>query len=192
MRHAASVLLCGLLLAGGAPGGMAVETVPQDRIEASRAVAGSFAAELKEALTKEMAAGGPIAAVDVCKEMAPQIAARASEKTGWDVARTSLKPRNPSNGPDGWEAEMLQAFADRKAAGEDPAKLEASAIAEDGGQKRFRYMKAIPTASMCLACHGTDIDPELRAHLDELYPEDAAVGYRVGDIRGAFTITQPM
>lgn len=172
--------------------GMAAETAPQERIEASRAVAGSFAAELKEALTKEMAAGGPIAAVDVCKQMAPQIAARASEKTGWEVGRTSLKPRNPSNAPDVWEAEMLQAFAERKAAGEDPAKLEAWTIAGDRGQKRFRYMKAIPTASLCLACHGTDIEPELRAHLDKLYPEDAAVGYREGEIRGAFTITQPM
>jgi hypothetical protein len=171
---------------------MAAEDAPQARIEASRAVSASFAAELKEALTKAMTAGGPIGAVDVCKEMAPQIAARASEKTGWAVARTSLKPRNPANGPDEWEAETLQAFAARKAAGEDPAKLEAWAFAEDGGQKQFRYMKAIPTASMCLACHGTDIEPKLRAHLDTLYPEDAAVGYREGDIRGAFTITQPM
>jgi hypothetical protein len=171
---------------------MAEEAAPQDRIEASRAVAGSFAAELKEALTKEMAAGGPIAAASVCKQMAPEIAARASEKTGWEVGRTSLKPRNPANAPDGWEAETLQAFAERKAAGEDPAKLEAWTIAEAGGRKQFRYMKAIPTASMCLACHGTEIEPELRAHLDALYPEDAAVGYREGDIRGAFTITQPM
>ncbi len=192
MRHAASFLMCGLLLAGGPVSGIAAEDAPQARAEASRAVAGSFAAELKEALTKAMASGGPIGAVDVCKEMAPQIAARASEKTGWDVARTSLKPRNPANAPDGWEAETLQAFAARKAAGEDPAKLEAWAIAEDGGRKQFRYMKAIPTASMCLACHATDIEPELRAHLDTLYPEDAAVGYREGDIRGAFTITQPM
>ncbi|MCU0893676.1 MAG: DUF3365 domain-containing protein [Rhodospirillales bacterium] len=192
MRHAASALMFGLLLAGGSWSATAAEDAAQARIEASRAVSGSFAAELKEALTKEMATGGPIAAVDVCKEMAPQIAARASEKTGWTVARTSLKPRNPASAPDPWEAETLQAFAARKAAGEDPAKLEAWTIADDGGRKRFRYMKAIPTASMCLACHGTDIDPELRAHLDTLYPEDAAVGYREGDIRGAFTITQPM
>jgi hypothetical protein len=108
------------------------------------------------------------------------------------VGRTSLKPRNPANAPDDWEAGMLQAFAARKAAGEDPAKLEAWTIAEAGGRKQFRYMKAIPTASLCLACHGTEIEPELRAHLDALYPEDAAVGYREGDIRGAFTITQPM
>ncbi len=171
--------------------GLAAE-VPQERIDASRAVSAQFAAELKEALTKEMAANGPIGAVDVCKSMAPEIAGRASEKTGWEVERTSLKPRNPANAPDGWEAEVLQAFAARKAAGEDPAKMETWAIADDGGQKRFRYMKAIPTASLCLTCHGTNIDPELRAHLKTLYPDDAAVGYREGDIRGAFTVTQPM
>lgn len=192
MRHAVSVFVCGLMLSAAPLAGMAADEVPQARIEGSRAVAGRFAAELKEALTKELAASGPIGAVDVCKEMAPQIAARAAEKTGWAVGRTSLKPRNPDNAPDAWEAEVLRAFAERKAAGEDPAKIEAWTIAETGGEKRFRYMKAIPTASMCLACHGADIDPELRAHLDRLYPEDAAVGYREGDIRGAFTISQPM
>jgi len=191
VRLAACVLSCGLMLAGGSIAGLA-EEVPQARIEASRAVAASFAGELKEALTKEMAASGPIGAVDVCKSMAPEIADRASEKSGWEVARTSLKPRNSGNAPDAWEAEVLQAFAARKAAGEDPAKMETWAIVDDGGQKRFRYMKAIPTASLCLACHGTSIEPELRAHLDRLYPDDAAVGYREGDIRGAFTITQPM
>lgn len=192
MRHAVSVFVCGLMLSAAPLAGMAADEVPQARIEGSRAVAGRFAAELKEALTKELAASGPIGAVDVCKEMAPQIAARAAEKTGWEVGRTSLKPRNPDNGPDAWEAEVLRAFAERKAAGEDPAKIEAWTVAETGGEKRFRYMKAIPTASLCLACHGTSIDPELRAHLHRLYPDDAAVGYREGDIRGAFTISQPM
>lgn len=192
MRRSVSCVLCGLALLAGPSGGFAAGDVEQARIEASRAVAGSFAAQLKEALTREMAASGPIGAASVCKSMAPRIAAGASEKSGWEVGRTSLKPRNPGNAPDGWEAEVLRSFERRKAAGEDPARLEAWTVAEDGGQKRFRYMKAIPTASVCLACHGTDIGPELRAHLDALYPEDTAVGYREGDIRGAFTIIQPM
>lgn len=192
MRLVASVMVCGLMLAGGSPGGVTADEVPQARIEASREVSASFAAQLKEALTREMAASGPLGAVDVCKSMAPQIAARAAEKTGWKVGRTSLKTRNPANAPDAWEAEVLRAFAARKAAGEDPGKMEAWAIADDGGQTRFRYMKAIPTASMCLTCHGSNIDSELRAHLDKLYPDDAAVGYGEGDIRGAFTISQPL
>lgn len=177
VRVAAGALLCGLMLSGGSPGGV-VDEAPQERVAASRAVSAQFAGELKEALTREM-------------EAAPKIAAGASARTGWEVGRTSLKTRNPANAPDAWEAEVLKAFAARKAAGEDPAKMEAWTTVEENGTEQFRYMKAIPTASLCLTCHGTNVDPELRAHLDALYPDDAAVGYNEGDIRGAFTIIQP-
>lgn len=30
------------------------------------------------------------------------------------------------------------------------------------------------------------------AKLEDLYPKDQATGHRTGDLRGAFTITQPM
>ena len=53
-------------------------------------------------------------------------------------------------------------------------------------------MKAIPTAELCLACHGTKIDPVVAAKLTELYPRDQARGYKVGDIRGAFTFIEPL
>ncbi len=54
-------------------------------------------------------------------------------------------------------------------------------------------MKAIPTAEKpCLACHGGKIQIKVTETLDKLYPQDQARGYKAGDIRGAFTITQPM
>ena len=53
-------------------------------------------------------------------------------------------------------------------------------------------MKAIPTASLCLACHGEQLDSITRARIEKLYPRDQALGYKQGDIRGAFTITQPL
>ena len=53
-------------------------------------------------------------------------------------------------------------------------------------------MKAIPPAGLCLACHGEQLDSVVKARLETLYPDDQALGYRVGDIRGAFTITQPL
>jgi len=65
-------------------------------------------------------------------------------------------------------------------------------IDDDKGQKTFRYMKAIPTASACLVCHGENIDPEVDIKLKELYPNDKARGFREGDLRGAFTIAKPL
>ena len=63
---------------------------------------------------------------------------------------------------------------------------------ENNGKKSFRFMKAIPTGEVCLKCHGGNIAPPIRAKLKELYPNDMATGYKLGDVRGAFTITQPM
>lgn len=56
---------------------------------------------------------------------------------------------------------------------------------EDGS---YRYLRAIPTMPICLACHGTDIDPEISDMLREHYPEDQATGFTAGELRGAFSI----
>ena len=128
----------------------------------------------------------------VCNVKAPMIAEETGEKTGWQVARTSLKLRNPDNKPDAWELTVLKAFETRKAAGEDVTKMEYSEVMTIDGKKTFRYMKAIPTAELCLNCHGSEIKPEVARSIDELYPEDQARGYKAGDIRGAFTLQKTL
>lgn len=66
-------------------------------------------------------------------------------------------------------------------------------VQASNGKNEFRYMKANPTASKpCLACHSTKIKQQVTAKLNETYPDDKAFGYNARDIRGAFTIRQPM
>jgi len=159
----------------------------------ARAVVQAFASELQNALKGAMASGGPVEAISVCNEEAPAIAARHSSEKGWDVGRTSLKYRNPANAPDDWEAAVLKAFEQRKAAGEDVKTMEYGEFVQLNGRKVFRYMKAIPTGELCLNCHGGDtVKPEVEARIAEYYPDDKARGYSAGDIRGAFTITEPV
>ena len=163
------------------------------RAAQSRAVVKEFATELKKQLGKALKEGGPVKAITVCNAVAPAIAKQQSMKHGWQIGRTSLKLRNPANAPDTWERKVLEKFEARKRAGEDPATMEYFEVVEQGGKRLFRYMKAIPTAEKpCLICHGTRIEPEVARILDELYPNDRARGFKAGDIRGAFTITQPM
>ncbi len=162
------------------------------RIDASRAAVKSFMTQLKGELQAGMKAGGPVNAISVCHTKAPEITSSVSKEKGWSIGRTSLKTRNPSNKPDSWELAVLKKFEERKAAGEDPKKMEFAEVVEADGKKTFRYMKAIPTGAVCLACHGESIKPEVKARLKELYPDDQATGFREGDIRGAFTIKQPM
>jgi hypothetical protein len=53
-------------------------------------------------------------------------------------------------------------------------------------------MKAIGTTSPCLNCHGSALKPEVAAKVKELYPEDQAVGFASGQLRGAFTLSRPL
>ena len=86
----------------------------------------------------------------------------------------------------------MEAFEERRTKGEDPGTMEHSEALTEEGRPVFRYMKAIPTGELCLTCHGKEIAPDLAARLAKLYPEDRATGFSHGEIRGAFSITQPM
>ena len=161
-------------------------------VNASRETVQEFMQTLKKELQAAMQEGGPVNAVSVCNLTAPAIASTYSVRNGWDVGRTSLKLRNPDNAPDAWERSVLEDFETRKLAGEDPARMEFYEVVRENGVTELRYMKAIPTAGLCLACHGEQVDSITKARLETLYPEDQALGYQAGDIRGAFTITQPL
>lgn len=159
-----------------------------DRAAEGRAIAGQFGEELRTALQGAMAEGGPLAAIRVCNEDAPRIAAAAAARSGATVGRTSLKLRNLDNRPDAHERTVLEEFAAAVAADADgppPARLD---TLEDG---RVRFMSAIIVQPPCLACHGEALAPPVAEAIDALYPDDRARGYQVGELRGAFTITWP-
>ena len=164
----------------------------ETELAASRATVKEFMQSLKKELQAGMQDGGPVNAVGVCNLTAPGIANTYSVRHGWDVGRTSLRLRNPANAPDAWERSVLESFEQRKQAGEDPATMEYHEVVRQNGSKEFRYMKAIPTGKICLVCHGEQVDSVTKQRIDALYPDDQAIGFREGDIRGAFTITQPL
>ncbi|OOZ37741.1 Tll0287-like domain-containing protein [Solemya velesiana gill symbiont] len=172
--------------------GNAIADQMMDNTAEARGIVKSFLKNLKGELQKGMKSGGPVNAIEVCNTKAPGIARDASQNSGWDVARTSLKLRNPSNKPDTWELKALNDFEARKAAGEDPTKMEHTEVVEVNGQKTFRYMKAIPTGDVCLHCHGTAIKEPVVKKLDMLYPADKARGFNKGDLRGAFTLSKTL
>jgi hypothetical protein len=203
MRYALLVALSAALATGFASAQSSSDAAeqPEDNAEigvdaevmASRAATRKFGATLKEALQQAIKTGGPANGITVCHDQADQIAARLSEELEMLVGRTSLKIRNPNHTPDAWETAVLKQFEARKAQGEPADQLEFFAVIDDDqGQQTFRYMKAIPTAGLCLNCHGENLAPEVDAELRKLYPYDKARGFREGDLRGAFTIAKPL
>ena len=170
------------------------QTNPEPLLEEARKVASGVPPKLLAVLSAEISKGGPENAINVCKEQAPKMAAAASAETGWAIRRVSLKNRNPKAVPDAWERAVLEDFDKRNAAGEKPAVLEKGEIVTENGKKFYRYMKALPTQEICLMCHGATekLSPAVHAKLQELYPQDKAIGYAVAEIRGAMTLKRPL
>lgn len=160
----------------------------------ARKVAGAVPPKLLEVLNTQIAKDGPASAVAVCNEKAPQLAKAASAQTGWAIRRVSLRNRNPKAVPDAWELAALKDFDQRAAAGESPATLEKYGVVASANGQEYRYMKALPVQPMCLACHGAAdaIPADVAEKINAMYPADKAVGYSVGDIRGAITIRKAL
>lgn len=159
-----------------------------DEVQSARLVIKTFAKSLQNTLATAMKEGGPVNAVTACHSSAIEIAEFHSSQSGWQVSRTALKIRNPANAPDKWELKTLQEFEQRKASGENIAAIEHSEWVEESGQKVFRYMKPIATVGICLSCHGSSVDESVLKTLDTFYPDDRAIGFDLGDIRGAFSL----
>lgn len=79
---------------------------------------------------------------------------------------TSLKLMNPDNAPDAFEKTALQAFDEKKI-------REMSKVEKIEGSHFFRYIAPLYVEAACLECHSDQ-------------------GYKIGDIRGAISISVPM
>jgi hypothetical protein len=162
-------------------------------IAASAPIAQGFQAELKAQLQAAIKAGGPKGGVSVCQQAAPAIAAAQSEASGAQVSRIAARHRNPAGGvPD----ELAAAYAALEAApltkDGKPARqiVRTGEGSAQGGAGQVHFLSAIPMQEQpCSVCHGTNIDPALKAHIDQLYPGDLATGFAPGELRGALLIS---
>lgn len=165
------------------------------RETAAREVAAAFIQGLGAALKNEVSKEGPAAAINVCKEIAPDIAGRLSRIHGWRVTRVGTRVRNPMLGlPDIWEQQVLVRFAERAGRGEPLKGMVHSEVVSEPDGRYFRFMQAIGVQELCLTCHGPkeQIPQAVRTALAKYYPADQATDYKVGDLRGAVSIKQPL
>ena len=175
-------------------GGMALADSNQ-REQAAAKVTRTFLQELSAAMNRELSKGGPLEAIKVCGELAPEIANRLSRENGWRVTRVGIRVRNPLLGmPDAWEQKILEEFAARAAKGEAFANMAHNEVVAEPGGQYFRFMKPIAVQPKCLLCHGlAETIPEpIKKILKKHYPFDGATGFKAGDLRGAVSIKQPL
>ncbi len=190
MRRLITVVLvsCGLTATAHA---QTATADTESYVAEANAIIADFMSNLKGELQRALKREGPVGAIGVCQQAAPAVTREAAAKHGWDLGRTALRLRNPDNAPDEWERQVLEDFVAQREAGADPSKLSVTKVVSRDSGTTFRYMKAIPMAQKpCATCHGTNVDPALRAEILKLYPRDQAVGFKPGDIRGAFTLSR--
>ena len=161
--------------------------VPEPLREKMRAASMDLMGSLKSKLVQELQAGGPASAVHVCSQVAQQIADEHSSES-MQVRRVSLKVRNPKDEPDAWEQTRLRELHARHADEDLPD--EQFFVVEQDDRRYARYLKPITIQKPCLNCHGPEnqLSEEVKAKLAELYPQDEATGYQLGDLRGAVSV----
>jgi hypothetical protein len=166
----------------------------ENAMQETRDIASAMLKELGQTLQSAMANGGPENAIGVCKTQAPEIAQNLSAKHQLQVARVGTRARNAVMGqPNEWQALALKQFEARLANGDKPQDIEFVQLTKSGSYDlELRYAKPIVMQAMCTACHGSpeQITPAVKAKLQQLYPNDKAVDYKPGELRGAVVVTR--
>jgi protein tyrosine phosphatase (PTP) superfamily phosphohydrolase (DUF442 family) len=140
-------------------------------------------APLKQGLMtalKGAMAESPQAAVQTCRLAAPSITEGAQGETV-AVGRTSHRTRNPANDPEPWMQPLLDEYLETPTQPRPPRVVEL-------GERGTGYVEPIYLQEMCATCHGDAVDPELLGLIRERYPEDRAVGFAPGELRGLFWV----
>jgi Protein of unknown function (DUF3365) len=169
--------------------------VPTAALADARAAATELTDGVRGELLKAIEASGPLRAIVVCKYSVPEIASSVSRRYGARISRVSLAARNPSLGwGDAWEQQVLMDFNARVARGEKAETLEHAEVVVEPAGKYLRYMKALPMMPLCMHCHGPkdQISDSIRQQLGHDYPHDRALGFTLGQVRGAVTYKKPL
>lgn len=134
---------------------------------------------LMEAIQKK----GTLEALDFCNIQAIPLTDSMSVKYNASIKRVSDKNRNPNNKAN---TEELKYIAQFKKDFTEQKEIKPIVLEEEN---KVKFYYPIETNSMCLQCHGTQIKPEVSRQILKLYPQDLAVGYKEGEVRGIWSIT---
>lgn len=197
MRPLVLVMLGGALggtLAASACGGSSTPPAADSATVArAQGAAQALAPELARLLMTEMNRAGPLKAIEVCADSAQARTERHSVN-GLRVRRIGTRIRNPLNAPDTLEQRMLAYLEEQKLAGSMPDELMEVARTGPDETWELRYLRPITTLQFCTTCHGdaSAMPSDVRALIAERYPDDKAVGYAIGDLRGAVSVRVPL
>jgi hypothetical protein len=164
--------------------------ISEDQVIGMRTTAMEFMKDLKGVLINQIQTAGVLQAVSVCSDTAQVLTNNFGVQKGVFIRRVSFKNRNENNFPDDFEKKVLNKFELLHQNKELNSETEHVEITEEGEFKYLRYMKPILVQDECLNCHGseTEIMPAVKNLISQKYSNDKAVGYLIGDLRGAVSL----
>lgn len=168
--------------------------VTEDQLEGMRATSMEFMKSLKGILIKQIQTKGVLQAVSVCSDTAQVLTNNFGLQKGVFIRRVSLKNRNENNYPDDFEKMVLNKFELFKQNNELDDKTEHIETVKEGEYTYARYLKPILIQAECLNCHGNpnDMMTDVKDLIMQKYPQDKAVGYSIGDLRGAVSVKKAL
>jgi hypothetical protein len=145
-------------------------------------------ATLGKTLQQKIGEEGTLGAIEFCNLNALAITDSLSLELGATISRITDRPRNPLNRASDEEMKFLSAYREDLAEGHTAKGL----VALQDNTIHFYY--PIVTNSLCLQCHGSldsGVSPEVYSKLRELYPQDRAMAYSSGELRGLWKVSFP-
>lgn len=139
-------------------------------------------------IAKAIQDSGTAYAVSYCNIHASPLVDSLSNLYGATIQRISLKNRNPDNAAmTELDTEMLYRFTENK-----NSSLPFKDTLVTSANQTLYYKPITLGMPTCLNCHGVpgkDINEKTLAVLNKKYPNDKAINYKIGDLRGAWKIS---
>ncbi len=141
---------------------------------------------LSRNLMTQMKQGGPPQALPFCNSQAILLTDKIAGQEHVRIKRVSKLFRNGNNKPSKIEIGIIEDYEIKKLQGNLLAPV---LLSRPSGEPQF-YAPIIIN-SKCLVCHGVvgeQVSKTTDSLIKTLYPNDLATGYKVGDLRGIWSI----
>lgn len=136
---------------------------------------------LRQSLMSAIQEKGVSGAIPFCSENAVSLTTAYADTVA--IRRTALRVRNPQNAPDSLETYVLQSWQGDVRSDRTPV----GKVVRTKGQ--IHYFKPIMMQALCMNCHGApqlNIQPATLSAIKERYPDDLAIDFVEGELRGSW------
>ncbi len=137
-------------------------------------------------LTDKISIDGPVSAISYCNTNIKFISKNSAGDriNNFEFGRTSHKIRNESNIPNSFMESYLKEFQGKT------QKENKDFIVHLLETKKKVYIEPLYIQPTCLVCHGENISSDVSQKIKEIYPNDKATGFKLGEFRGFIWIKE--